>query len=783
MWMGRFAVGYYSTWMPWNRVHRLGLWLIFALGATAQPQTLREAARLDGEGKCDQSEPFYQKTLTSGAVSPALLNNAGNHYLICGQSKKARLLFERLLEMNPAHQNANVQLARLATDAKEGEKAIAYLARVNNGEPAVRLLRAEALHWAGKREAALAVMKALRGEAAGDPRTLFAVGAAYARLGFYDRAEEAFQAVLIQRPADFDVLLHLGRAAARAHHNEMARRALEAAIRMRPADVEALLELGLVYAASKDYSRAVYLLAQARQIAPRRPDILLVLARAAEDAGYYGDSALAYDEYVKLQPADDTARRDRARVLGYTGTRLEEGLKEMAAYIDSHPGDPIGHYNLAQFTWRTEPDKSLGQLAAALRLDSKFAPAHVSRGWLLHRLGRSEEAVPHLEAALKITPDNVRALDQLGLVHLSLDRPQEAEKTLRRAMALASEDPDVLMHLGRALMALGREEEAQRILEKYEQIRPSRNRDPRREPGMIESATLPEAERRRREIDRFRRLSQSRPDDPILQLHHAELLLADGRIEESMAEFRQLRTLHADARIREDAGRALVRAEQYALARQFLELAVPERPGAGLDLAIALLHTDGPAAALKAIDEVPDAGQAGDVLLMKARILDAAGKHEEARKLLTEALRLPAIRPEVVRQAAMLLLRQGRQNEAFNLVSRSIVSAPDSSDLLLMRAIVLALMDQQAGAEKQLKEIESRWPEWDQAYLIHGLLLERDSRKSQAIQKLKIALTLGSKDAAVKCALARLSAAPNADPQCACLAGLREFVLAACDHR
>jgi tetratricopeptide (TPR) repeat protein len=234
------------------------------------------------------------------------------------------------------------------------------------------------------------------------------------------------------------------------------------------------------------------------------------------DAGYYSDSALAYDEYLQNQPADDTARRDRARVLGYTGARIEEGLRETDAYIARHPEDPVGYYKLAQFTWRTEPGKSLDQLAAALRLDSKFVPAHVSRAWLLHRLGRSDEAVKHLESALRLTPDNLRALDQLGLVYLALDRTTEAEKVLRQAVALAPEDPDVLMHLGRALMAAGREEDAERFLEKYRRVRPRENRNPRSEPGMIELATLSDTERRAREIERFRRLSQSRPDDPVL---------------------------------------------------------------------------------------------------------------------------------------------------------------------------------------------------------------------------------------------------------------------------
>src|SRR5207247_3807908 len=133
---------------------------------TPQRLTMREEARLDSEGKCDESEPYIRMALPADA-SPALLNNAGNHYLLCSRPEQARAYFERLIKINPAHANANLQLARLAANDKQGEKALAYLAHVNGSEPAVRLLRAEALHWAGRREAALAAMNSFVKEAGG----------------------------------------------------------------------------------------------------------------------------------------------------------------------------------------------------------------------------------------------------------------------------------------------------------------------------------------------------------------------------------------------------------------------------------------------------------------------------------------------------------------------------------------------------------------------------------------------------------------------------------------
>ena len=61
--------------------------------------------------------------------------------------------------------------------------------------------------------------------------------------------------------------------------------------------------------------------------------MLLALGRASEDAGFYGDSVLAYDEYLHLHPDEDTVRRDRARVCGLIAHRQQEGCRELEQYI------------------------------------------------------------------------------------------------------------------------------------------------------------------------------------------------------------------------------------------------------------------------------------------------------------------------------------------------------------------------------------------------------------------------------------------------------------------
>jgi tetratricopeptide (TPR) repeat protein len=755
----------------------------FALLPNLQGQSLRDAARLDAEGKCEEAEQYYKTALANGSPSPALLNNAGNHYLVCGQPAKARAYFTKLLEINPLHQNANLQLARIAAEQKQGKKALEYLEQVKEVDPQVLVLRAEALYWAGRKAESLSVLDRVAKESSADPRLLFLLGLSCARLSLYDRAETAFNDALVLAPGNFDILFNLGRAAARARHYDRAERALEAALKIRPEDVDLLLELGRVLAARQEYIRAFFLLVQARQKAPHRTDVLLTLAQAAQDAGYFEDSAAAYDEYLRLRPDDDTARRDRALAAGQTETRREEAGKELAWYLKKYPDDPLGHYIYARVFWWNQPEESLVHLSDAVRLAPDSVSIRFSRAWILQRLGQARESLTDLETAIRLDPGNVRILDLMALAYLSLEQPAEAEKALRQALAKAPDDPEAVMHMGRALMALGREEEAQSFMDKYQEIRPQALPGLRKHTGMIEMATLSAQEQRQREIERFRRDARDHPDRPDYQMHLANLLLADGRNEEAVREYRVLLGLNAGAKVWEQAGAFLLSAKEYALAREFLQRAAPERPSARLDLAVAVFYTDGPEPALQLLGTIPEEETTGDVLLLKANFLDAEGKASEAAKTLDEGLRQLSVNPRTVQQATVLLLRRNRKADALGLLDNAIQANPEDPDLMLTRAIVLGLMDQTPAAEKAIMGIESSWPEWERAYLAHGLLLERTGRSRDARQKLQTASALGSQDPSLRCALARLEHIPDPGSGCACLTGLEQLLIPGCPNQ
>ena len=184
------------------------------------------------------------------APSAALWNNLGNHYLVCGDAEKARAVFRT----RPEIQSATCQ-REPATGAHCGGCSSGVRAPSNTcpgsttRQPAVRLLRAEALHWAGKHDAALALLDSVQRAIGDDERLTVPIrrdlrahrSLCPGRSGVQSRSCPA-----ARKTSTCSSAWAVPRRA--PDTPDRARGALEVALRLRPQSVEVLVELGQVYA-------------------------------------------------------------------------------------------------------------------------------------------------------------------------------------------------------------------------------------------------------------------------------------------------------------------------------------------------------------------------------------------------------------------------------------------------------------------------------------------------------------------------------------------------------
>jgi tetratricopeptide (TPR) repeat protein len=703
---------------------------------------------LDAQNQFEEAEKAYQQALALAPRSPALLNNLGNHYMAQGKTDQARAAYLKVVAIDPRHANANLQLAQLSVAVKQGAAALKYLnqlAAEEQASPPVAILRARALKLTGQGAAAAKVLAEVEKNAGNDPRIAFSIGLAFAEGQRFDDAEKAFTRALDADPTNFDILYNLGLAAQHAGHWERAQDMYRIALRQRPNDADCLFNLASIYTHNGHSDEAIVPLMQAHKAAPERPEILLALAQASQEIGFYGDAATALDQYLKLKPHDDIARRERGFCLIRT-MNLDQGLEDLRWYTQKHPKDARAWYELAIGETVGEPDKAFQHLGQALAEDPKFNAARYARAMLYYDKGRTEESIADLKLGLLAQPDNFRALDVLGQDYMRVGKFQEAAEVLAQAFKLAPKDPKILTHYGHVLARLGRKEEAEKVIADFRALSPE-EAGHRPNAGLFEYLNLPPEQQLAQYMDHLQRNITTRPNDPGLRMQLGERLLQQGKTHEAIEAFRAVLKLTTNPQTLATCGKELVDYGQYAASREFLEPALAANPTAAdlrLDLAIAVFHSGTAEEALKVLDGTPPDQRKGDYFLLRAQILDAMKKYEEAVQALNRGFATAPTRADLYFEAALFLFKHEQYKQAIRFLEQANQAIRDVPELLLLQAIAYEMVRFHDDALHILARIESRWPEWALPHMVHGITLAIRLRSAEAKPVLENAIALGA---------------------------------------
>lgn len=89
---------------------------------------------LDAERQFPQAGAAYRRAMQLAAPSATLLNKYAGHQLAVGDKGGARTSYLRAIELEPANANANMQLAHMAVDEKNGTEALRYLAHLSEAD-------------------------------------------------------------------------------------------------------------------------------------------------------------------------------------------------------------------------------------------------------------------------------------------------------------------------------------------------------------------------------------------------------------------------------------------------------------------------------------------------------------------------------------------------------------------------------------------------------------------------------------------------------------------------
>ena len=701
---------------------------------------------LDNEKKYQEAGPIHRRAAAAAPESADVWNNYANHLLGTGDEEGARELYERVVSLDPASFNANVQLAGLEVKQRKGADAVACLRRLpaeQQESPNLAPLRLAALYLAGESTEADALAARWLAASKNDLDTSFAIGVALADAGKLNSAETFFNQALSLAPSDFNVLFNLGVVEWHVGRLDRARELLETAERQQPQNIDLLYTLACVDQAAHRTEDAVVLAARAARLDPNRADVQKLLALATGDLGALDDSEAAWNRYLKLQPNDHVARRERGFTVFRKG-RFEDALADLRWYIARHPDDAVAHFEIGLVLNQSDPAEALPEFNRALALQPDFALAHSARGGLYYQLGKPDAALPDLETAARLSPDDPASLDRLGQTYLALDRAADAVRVLRKAVELAPSDSKMLFHLARSLADAGQTAESKAAMDRFRQLGPAVNKGI---PGhLVDYLSLTPEERHADYRRRVERLVRDHPADAAAQEKLLQLLLEDGEPQRAMEVAHKLAALEATPAVLADAGHTFLAAGQYAAAREWLGKAAAAAPSAAvqLELAEAAFHVAGPADGARLLDAVPESGRGAEYYLARAEMLDAAGNASEATASLDRALQSVPVTTPVYLRACAFLLRKGRTADALATSASALAAAPGDRTRMLLRAVALETAGRTAEALSLLEQVQNRWPEWHPAWSAAGIVFATHGRRDEACAALRTAVVLGA---------------------------------------
>ncbi len=218
-------------------------------------------------------------------------------------------------------------------------------------------------------------------------------------------------------------------------------------------------------------------------------------AEAALRAGRRDEAAVAFREYLALEPGD----ADGWFNLGYVlraARRFEPAAEAYRTALAAGVARPEEvHLNLAVVLSEHcgRETEARAELAAATRANPAFLPAWLNLGNLLEDLGDDAGASEAYRAALAVDPACGRAHGRLGLIELHRGDAAAAaarlESLLRERTVVRAEDQaEVLFALGHALDAVGDFERAFAAIDQANRLRAPRVRyDPRAAERLIDA--------------------------------------------------------------------------------------------------------------------------------------------------------------------------------------------------------------------------------------------------------------------------------------------------------
>jgi Flp pilus assembly protein TadD len=303
----------------------------------------------------------------------------------------------------------------------------------------------------------------------------FAEGLSEFGKGNYSAAAAIFALVEESSPGRTDALLYQSKARIQLEQFVEAESGLRRYLKLHGDSDEALYLLG--YALHREGKAAESLETYTKAAKVRAPtgDDLKIVGLNYVLLNDYPDAIKWLEKAVEAEPKNKEAWYFLGRAY-YTRSRIAEARKAFVNVleIDSHDAKAENNLGLVLES-EAQPDAAMAAYRKAIEWQelSHMRPSqqpYLNLGSLLMEQSRLAEALPLLQKAVEIAPENALCRAKLGTAYLRLGKLPEARQELEKAVALAPDDPAGHYQLGKLYKDMKDMERAKAEFKKTEEL-------------------------------------------------------------------------------------------------------------------------------------------------------------------------------------------------------------------------------------------------------------------------------------------------------------------------
>jgi tetratricopeptide (TPR) repeat protein len=353
--------------------------------------------------------------------------------------RKALEVYTRVLDYEPANQEANYQSAALLLQQGEYQKSIDRLARLSSeNQNSAQTLSLFCANYAGLGNRQATDDSATKLLATSD---FSEADAQQALLGLTPSKRNDLIVTLLEglqkrQQLSSPLLESLGLAYERTNRLAEARAALERSFEQGRPSVGLLVELARIARLQKDYQGALGYLGHVRELEPDNATVHYYFGVVCLDMNLVAEARNSFEKAVKLQPENPEYNYAMGAASSYRHDPAE-AVPYFEKFLKLKPHDTRGKLAMGAALFRAKDyAAAIPWLKGAAAIPETAAKAHYYQGTIALEEGRLEEGFAELQEALKGQADYADALAELGRYYVMRKDYQKAEGELQRALKI-----------------------------------------------------------------------------------------------------------------------------------------------------------------------------------------------------------------------------------------------------------------------------------------------------------------------------------------------------------